>query len=322
MTLTPRHTAILRAQRRYFFMTTAQIRDASAPADKDGSVTREHLRKLLALGFTKRHEPRFLETGKATAPPVFLPTVKGSCALAVATGDVNDILHVEPTFRDWISIHHYTALTSLHMTIDAAFAAQTHVTQHALYFEHEVVQPDALEPSKKFRLNTIVSDTPRIVCCPDSGFEVEVGGHRRAIYVEREMGSDTPQRAIAKKHKGMALLSETGLFRRHFPLAKDMRVLAICPNPSWRDALRAAFKERDGVSPKLKAGAHLWLFVAAQYVAKEAFLHEPMAHVVSEKEGVVTERGPLPFVPPPTGYAPKAAPAAGVTAGASAGGTK
>ena len=166
MQLSPKLVAILRVLRRYFFATTAQIRDAVAPSDKDGSVTREQMRKLLAHGYVRRHEPRLLEHGKTTAPPVYLPTIKGCCALATSTGDVNHILQVEPTFKDWLSIHHYTALTALHMTIDAAFAGQKHVTQHSLYFEHEVVQPDALEPSKRFRLNTVVSEKPYVVCCP------------------------------------------------------------------------------------------------------------------------------------------------------------
>lgn len=319
--LTPRHVAILRALRRYFFMPAALIRDATAPTDKDASVTRENLRRLLPLGYVKRHEPRFLEFGKATAPPVYLPTIKGSCALAAATGDVNLILHVEPTFRDWISIHHYTALTALHMTIDAAFAAQDHVKQHALYFEHEVVQPDALEPSKRFRLNTAFPDSP-IRCCPDSAFEIEVKGYRRAIYVEREMGSDTPMRVVAKKHKGYAELERTGLFRRHFPHARDFRVLALTPNAAWRDSLRAAFKEREGPATRLKAGAHLWMFVAAPDLTAQSFLHEPIVHVIQEKGGGIIEPPPLPVVPPPAGYTPRpaASPDIGATAGATAGG--
>ncbi len=317
--LTPKLVAILLVLRRYFFMQTAQIRQAVAPADKDGSVTREQLQKLLALHYVRRHQPRILELGKATAPPVFLPTVLGSCALARETGDIGHILQVEPTFKDWLSIHHYCALTALHMTIDAAINAQSAVKQHALYFEHEVIQPDALEPSTRFRLNTIVSDTPRVVCCPDSAFEIEVSGHRRAIYVEREMGSDTPMRVVAKKHKGMALLSDTGLFRRHFPHAKDMRVLALAPNPSWRDGLRAAFREKDGTSTKLKPGAQLWLFIAVQDLTVEKILHEPTVHTIQEKDGVVIERGPLPLVPRPAG-APVTGATTGATAGATAGG--
>ncbi len=308
--MTPKHVAILTALRTYYFMPAALIRDVSSPNDKDVSVTREALRRLLALGFVRRHQPRLLEFGKTTAPPVYLLTTSGACALAAETGNVDHLLQVEPTFKDWISIHHYVSLAALHVTIDHALSVQTHVKRHALYFEHEVVCPDAMQPSKRFRLNSIVSEGPHIACCPDSAFEVEVRGHRRAIYVEREMGSDNPARVVAKKHKGYAGLAG-GQFKAHFPLAHDMRVLAICPHAAWRDSLRAAFRED---KTGLKIGAKLWLFVAAQDVTKEKFLHEPIVYTIEQKDGTVIGRGPIPFIPGPL-------PAVGGGSGGSGGGT-
>lgn len=312
--MTPKQILILSALRRYFYMTAALIKMAASPkGDKDGSVTREQLRRLVAMGYIRRHEPRILEYGRTTAPPVFLLTIAGSCALAQHTGNLNHVLQVEPTFKDWISIHHYVSLAALHMRIDDAIAAQSYVTQHALYFEHEVICPDALEPSKRFRLNTLVAQNPNIFCCPDSAFEIEVRGQRRAVYVEREMGSDNPMRVVAKKHMGYSLLSKES-FKKHFPLAVDMRVLAICPFPAWRDSLRAAFKESRG---GLKAGAHLWQFVAAEDLTTEKFLHEPIVYKIEQKEGKVVERGPVPFTPRPPGQALSS----GGDAGGSDGGT-
>jgi hypothetical protein len=70
-----------------------------------------------------------------------------------------------------------------------------------------------------------------------------------------------------------------------------MRVLAVCPNAGWRDALRREFIERHGELTKPKPGADLWLFVAVQDITATSFLHEPICYTL--------ERGPLPFVPRP-----------------------
>lgn len=299
MTLTPRQIEILKALRRYFYLRTAQIRDLVIPADKDGSITRECLRGLLRHEFVRRHEPRILEQGKTTAPPIYILTLAGSCALATQSGDCGFLLTIEPTFRDWLSLHHFCALSSLHMTIDAAIAAQTYVKQHALYFEHEVMA-DSEDPAKKYKLYVRLSNGA-IKCCPDSAFEVEIATYRRAYYVEREMGSDTPGRAAGKKHKGFAELARTKSFQRHFPQARDFRVLAVCPHAGWRDAMRREMKG--------KAGQEFWLFCSVTDVTPDTFLHEPIFYT--------TDKGPLPFVP-----APAALSAGGGSAGGSAGGRK
>ncbi len=275
MAVTARDLDILRLLRRYYYLRTAQIRDVVAPHDDEGSITRGRLRKLQEAGYIRRHQPKMTDGLSATAPPIFILTIKGSAVLATETGDCSQILTVEPTFRDWMSLNHYCALSSLHITIDAAFALQSYVKMHALYFEHEVVDAKATEPSKRFRLHTTVSAAPLVFCCPDTAFETEVNGYRRAYYVEREMGSDTPARVAAKKHKGYAGLHAFELFRKnHFPLARDFRVLAFCPNASWRDAL---LRELKG-----KSGAELWQVAAMPDVNEHTFLHGNLFHTVTE----------------------------------------
>jgi len=301
MTLTPNQLAVLKALRRYFYLRTAQIKDLVYPRDKDCSVTRECMRRLHGIGFVRRHEPRIVEMGKMTAPPIFILTQKGGCVLAAETGDTSDLLTVEPNFSDWLSLNHYCALSSLHMTIDGAIAKQSRVKQHALYFEHEVFNAQAKEPSDRFRLHTTISKMPLVYCCPDSAFEIEFTGMRRAVFVEREMGSDMPGRVAAKKCKGYAGLHSTGLFKRHFPEARDFRVLAVCPKPSWRDLLRKEMKD--------KPGAELWTFAAVEDINVEKFLSVPILYTV--------DRGPLPFTP--AGPSP-AAPGAEGSGGGSAGG--
>lgn len=293
MPLQPRFIQILRALRRYFYLRTAQIRDLVIPHDKDGAMTRDCLRQLLALGHVRRHFPQMCEDGKQTAPPIFVLTQNGSCVLAEAMGDSRLVLLSEPMFRDWMSLNHFCAVSQVLMMIDAAMGAQSLATLHSLYLEHEIIDPAATDNSRKFRLHETVSNDPTIFCCPDAAFETEYKGYRRAWYIEKEMGSDTASRVAAKKHKGYALLSSQGFFRRHFPAARDMRVLAYCPNKSWMDLLR---REMRG-----KPGADVWLFCSTPAVSIETFLHGSVFHTV--------EKGPLALVPAPA-PAPGSPPAA------------
>ena len=103
------------------------------------------------------------------------------------------------------------------------------------------------------------------ICCPDSAFETEYKGVRRAWYIEREMGSDTPGRVAAKKTKGYAGLQP--LFKKHFPHASDFRVLAICPFPQWRDQLVLELKKNRARNCGSRHCAGL---------TAEKFLHEPI----------------------------------------------
>ena len=91
----------------------------------------------------------------------------------------------------------------------------------------------------------------------------------------------------------------THLFRRHFPSASDFRVLALCPSPAWRDALRREMKD--------KPGADVWLFASQTDLRADAVLHGPVWSKL-DREG-------LSLVPAPT---PEPTPAAEVEAGAPA----
>lgn len=288
--LAARLVAILRLLRRFYYLRTAQIRDWIAPHDKDGSITRDCMRTLLAPAFVRRHHPKMVDGMTGTAPPVYVLTLKGSCALAEATGDSSLLLTVEPTFRDWMSLNHYCALSQFHMTIDKAIAAQELVKQRSLLFEHEVVDPNAKDPAHKYRLYTRIDD--KVLFCPDSAMETEVNGHCRAWYVEREMGSDTPTRVSAKRYKGVLGIATTQKWKNHFPAARDFRVLVVCPYEGWMNLLRKEMQNRPGKEH--------WLFCDVRKIKAETFLHEPLLYTV--------DKGPYPFVPAPSGT-PGGAPA-------------
>ena len=302
MTLTQRDVGTLEFLRRYFYARTPQIRDARFPADKDGSVTRGRLRLAEKEGYVRRSGAQVVDPlDPQTQAPVWALTVKGSAALARATGDASLLLKCEPSFKDWLSLNHFCALTALHWMIDRAIAAQTHVTLHALHFEHEVADPAATDPDRRYVLYTRTSE--HVVCVPDSLVVVQPAGlPRRAIYVEREMGTDLPQRVAAKKHKGYAELAAGNLFKRHAPDAQDFRVLCLAPSPSWRDALRKEMRD--------KPGSDLWLFAATTDLTVQGVLHAPIVYKAADDKAV-------PLLPPPK--AP-AAPSGGCGEGGREGG--
>jgi hypothetical protein len=318
MTLTPRMIVVLAALFRYGYARAAQLRDAIARAegrpgwDKDASLTREILRSLRAQRFVHRHDPKLSEVAGQAAPPVYVLSQRGSCALAEARQDVRWLIQVERDFRDWMSVNHWCGLTALHLTTDAAFEAQLHVCLHRLAMEHAVVDAGAKRPSDRYALHETVSESPPIYCCPDSAMEVSVATHpehRRVLYVEYETGADgSPSRVAHKKHKGYALLSERGLFRRRFPEARDVRVIAVAPYDSFRDGMIAEFRRPRGEAQPLP-GAELWLFVTRAAITPNTFLHGDVFYSI--------DRGPFPLVPRPAAPALPAAhpPTAGEGAG-------
>ena len=97
-------------------------------------------------------------------------------------------------------------------------------------------------------------------------------------------GTDAPARVAAKKSPGYAKLFETGKFKTHLPGAKHMRVLAVCPNAAFRDALRREVL-RQNTSKKVQ---RLWRFVAQEDVSVDTMLHSPGVYRC--------EGGPVPLV--------------------------
>jgi hypothetical protein len=295
MELFPKLTDVLKAQRRYFYLRTEQTRDViSFGKDKDKSVTRGYIRSLLKDRLIARHEPRLIPAGQKTAPPIHTLTCKGSSVLAAQTGDTNDLLLAETSFRDWMSLHHFCEVASFHIALDRAIANQTYVKSHGLIFEHEVKDPREREPNKRYKLYQTFPNSP-VVCVPDSAIELEVKG-RRVIFLEREMGSDTPSRVASKKAKGYHQMLETGKFTTNFPNASSFRVLAVCPNRGWASLLMHEMKDRPG--------AEMWLFVAEEdALNSEKVLHGPVCRQWKKTPQGMVDSGPIPLIAPPVATA-------------------
>src|SRR5262245_59123906 len=136
MVITERVLQILRVLRRFKFVTTAQIRDWCVPGDRDGSVTREVLRKMRGTGLARRVKAEVHDPRSTTSVPVWLPTEAGSCVLASRTGVMESLLDCEPSTSSWQNYAHYCCVSGVMHTIVAAFEAQIAARMGALYFEH------------------------------------------------------------------------------------------------------------------------------------------------------------------------------------------
>lgn len=281
MIITPRAIAILLILRTFKFVTTSQIRRWCVPTDKDGSITRDVLRKLQAAGLARRFRAEVTNPLMTSSSPVWTPTEAGCCVLATRTGDASLILDAPPNTNNWTQFAHYVEVSEVLHEIHEAFAAQSNAQLGPVYFEHDVIS-DAKEPEKRFRLYTVVSqnESKRIVCVPDFAFQVSVNEFRRVYFGELERGTDTPRRCWAKKSP--SYLGMNNHFRKIFPDAQDWRVLFIWPNEGMRDAARRA------VDP---SKSDMCLFVA-QTDINDSFIHAPIMYTALE--------GPRPFIKPLT----------------------
>jgi hypothetical protein len=302
VTLTERDIFVLFLLRRYYYLRARQIGAIVAPHDKDGAIIRGRLRLLEKAGLVRRCEKAILDhTNPETAAPVWILTLRGSTELARARQDTSLLFHCEPSFRDFSSLNHYCRLSALHILLDAAIAAQDRVKLSDLTFEHEVIDPSASDPAKKFKLYTQVSNEPKIPCVPDTGFVTTVSGRKRAFFTELETGSDSPARAVSFKHKGYALLHETRKFLDIFPDVTDFRVLCFCPYTSWRKTMQEQMKG--------KPGEALWLFLTTSEITAANFLHGDLAYKVESDKPIPLF--PAPATPSPGGGAGGGAPGGG-----------
>jgi Replication-relaxation len=294
--LTDRRRLLLQLLRRWKFLTRQQITRSCYPTDRDGSVTREDLRKLKSAQYVRALRAEVGVPAHQTTVPVYVPTEQGCLALATATSEMSWLLDAPVPTGNWTNYAHYVAVSELGMQFEAALASQQYVQSTAWLLEHDLVQPQAKTPQERYKLYTEVCRTPRrVVCIPDACVGLQVQGVTRAAYLELERGGDTPARVAASKTPGYAGLIQQRLFTRHIPTAQDARVLAICPNVAWRDALVEQLVNRPG--------AEFWMVAAWPDITPARLLHEPIFRKVgsSSLQALVKSPTPLsaPSLPPP-----------------------
>ncbi len=271
--VTDRDFSIVCAVTRYYVLNRQQVQRICLPDDRSGRITRRRLQALVDDKLINRlrvlvHHPVFGSPG-----PVYFPSPKGCELLAEHLEDERFLAGCTQPPQSH-QVLHWLAVSETHIALDAAIAHQNQVQLGGWFNEWDVVNPEESAPERRFRLYTLLRESPRLICAPDSAFSLSVGPHRKAFYLEQDRNTSGVRQVAASKTPGYAALAERQLHRRHFPdtTLDTFSVLAIAPTPQRRDSLRKALRE--------KSGASLWKFAAASELSAEAFLFAPVFYPV------------------------------------------
>lgn len=267
--VTPRDFQILLALIRYFLLSRPQIQRLLFPDDMNGRSTRRRLQMLVDLQLINRQHLLFAQPAGGSPASVYYPSRRGCELLFEEFGDERFLL--TPTQAPIPHhINHWLAISDTHLTLDAAIRLQQDVQVEDWINEWDVCNKDETIPEKRYRLYTLLSENPRLICAPDAAFLLSLAGHRKVYYLEQDRHTSGVHQVASGKTKGYAALAELKLHRRHFPQTtlETFTVLLIAPSPKRRDALRVAFGD--------KPGSSLWRFASATDVTPESFLFNPI----------------------------------------------
>lgn len=269
--ITERDIALLQAVARYHVLNRPQIQALCFPADGSGRATRRRLQALVSEHFINRYRLLVHHPREVSAGPVYYPAPRG-CEFLAEYFDDERYLTTPTQPPQSHHVFHWLAVSETHLALDAAIARQNRVRLEDWLNEWDVVNKDESAPERRFRIYTLLRESPRLVCAPDAAFLLSVDSHKKVFYLEQDRDTSGVRRVAASKTPGFAELAQRGLHRRHFPesTVPTFTVLMIAPNARRRDALKKAL---DG-----KPGAELWRFAAAPELTPETFLYRPIFH--------------------------------------------
>ena len=269
--ITERDISVLLALARYFVLNRVQLQRLSFPSDKNGRVTRKRLRELLRDKFINRQPVTLHDMDTGTSATVYYPARRGIEYLAERFDD-DRFLQVSTQAPQPYHVPHCLAVAATHITIDEAIARQQTVKLECWINEWDTLNGDEQAPEKRYRLYTLLRESPRLVCAPDAAFMLSLGTHRKVFYLEQDMNTSGVRRIAASKTRGYAEMATRQLHRRHFPdsTIPTFIVLMVAPNPVRRDRLRKAIRTMPG--------AELWRFVSTTDLTAANFLHAPIIY--------------------------------------------
>ena len=273
--VTERDIEVIRTIVRYYILNRQQIQRLVFPTDPNGRVTRRRLQYLVDENLINRQKTLFCHP-TMTPAPVYFPSRQG-CELLCEHFDDERFL-ATPT-QPPIQHHtfHWLAVSDTHIALDEAVAAQELVKLEEWINEWDVVNKDESAPDKRYRLYTLIRESPRLICAPDSAFLLSALGHTKIFYLEQDRATSGIHQIASGKTPGYALLAEQNLQYRHFqPTVEGFTVLMIAPTDRRRDALRKAIKD--------KPGAALWKFATAGDLTPEKVLHAPIWYSCGKTE--------------------------------------
>jgi hypothetical protein len=281
--VTERDLLILRALLAYAVLSRPQIQRLFFPDDKDGRIARRRLQQLVDHKLINRQQMLYCQPSGGTPAAVYFLSTQGYEYLSQSS----DLPPFNPIPVIPHHIPHWIALGETHLVFDTAIAAQTDVQLEGWINEYDVVNKDETAPERRFRLYSLLRDTPRLVCNPDAAFLLSLGQYKKVFYIEQDRATSGANQVADSKHKGYVALNAAEMHRKHFPATnvKTFTVLVVAPHPKRRDALRSAFKD--------KPGADLWRFTTVDDLQPDRVLHEPIFYpcvgepgsLIKKKEG-------------------------------------
>ncbi len=276
-TLIQRKVRELGAVARYGVMTRAQIQDV-AEVRNDRQV-RADLMELVGDGLLARASMEVVHPRAGRPAPVYFPTSRG-VEIAAEAFDEPRFLATSTQRPNMAHLFHFTQVTDVRILLDRAIAGQSLVSLGGSLAEWDLAnthEKDARDPHKKYRLYTLLTEKPRLVCAPDAAFLLVVQEYRKVYYVEIDRGSSGIRQIAASKTPGYAELARRQWHQRHFETNVDtFSVLHVCPSASRRDLLRNEIKSKDG------AGLHR--FVSWIDCEPARLLHDPIFWTCNETE--------------------------------------
>lgn len=269
--ITERDCAILLALVRYYVLSRMQIQRLCFPGDESGRITRRRIQSLVGAKLINRALMQVVNPLAGTPAPVYYPARRGCEFLAEHQGDERYLATPTQTPQPH-HLFHWLAVSDTHIALDGAIAAQTGVQLTDWLSEWDIANKDESAPEKRFRIYTLIHESPRLVCAPDAAFLLAMRGHAKVFYLEQDRNTSGVQQIAASKTAGYAAMAERCLHRKHFPQTTldAFSVLMVAPTERRRDALKKAIAG--------KPGAALWRFTAAPDLTPERFLIEPIWH--------------------------------------------
>ena len=265
--ITVRDLAILLALAKYYVLSRPQIQRLCFESDVSGRVTRRRLQLLVDARLINRQQMLFCAPHGGMPTTVYFPAPLGIELLAKHLDD--ERLLLTPVLTP-IQHHipHWIAVAETHIALDRA-ARATDITIDPWINEWDVVNKDETQPERRFRLYTLITETPKLICAPDAGFILGVREFRKVFFLEQDRATSGVKQVADGKSRGYAALAERQLHHQMFPQSNvdAFTVLCIAPDRKRRDALRLAMNN--------KPGAGLWRFAAAEDLHDDPF-HRPI----------------------------------------------
>ncbi len=267
--LTPRDTSLLTGLYVYGVLSRPQTQRLYYPTDKHGRITRRRLQYLVDQKFVNRQQMLYCHPAGGTPASVYFLARLGIEFLASHYDDerylASPVLPVLPHL-----IPHWIALAETHIAFDEAIKTQTEVSIAGWINEFDVVNKEESAPEKRYRLYTLLQNSPRLVCNPDAAFLLSLAGHKKVFYVEQDRNTSGANHVADSKTRGFASMNSLKIHRRHFRDAtvETFTVIMVAPSPKRRDILRNAIKD--------KPGAELWRFTTVEDLKPENVFVAPI----------------------------------------------